>query len=63
MAAETRIVLVKPGDILMFGNVGGFDLDAVSDALGALTKELGLRHVYVFEDDIDLAVVPDGSTA
>jgi hypothetical protein len=61
---DTRIVLVKPGDVLMLGNVTlPEDEDAVeafNTALGTLRKTLGLEHVLVFEDDIDLAVKPGG---
>lgn len=58
----TRIVLVKPGDIVMLGNVTlPHDEDALETfnaALGTLRETLGLEHVCVFEDDIDLAVKP-----
>lgn len=62
MAADTRIVLVKPGDVLMLGNVtlpeDDDALEAFNAALGTLGETLGLEHVCVFEDDIDLGVQP-----
>lgn len=61
MMTETRIVLVKPGDVLIFGNVGGIgDMSALSP----IKELLGLKAVLVFEGDIDMASVPaDGSGA
>jgi hypothetical protein len=62
MASDTRIVLVKPGDVLMLGNVAlpelASDLDAFHAALSTLRETLSLEHICVFEDDIDLAVKP-----
>lgn len=59
--SDTRIVLVKPGDVLILGNVtipeDEAARDAVTSALRTLKETLGLVHdVLVFEDDIDLAV-------
>jgi hypothetical protein len=61
--SDTRIVLVKPGDVLMLGNVtlpeNEGDLDLFLMALSTLKDTLGLAHdILVFEDDIDLAVKP-----
>jgi hypothetical protein len=60
--SDTRIVLVKPGDVLMLGNVTLPEdedaLEAFDSALRTLKDALGLEHVLVFEDDIDLAVKP-----
>lgn len=63
--SETRVVLVKPGDLLIFGNVGSACYDAESlNILGARLKELlGISYVVFFEDDIDLAAVPSGEGA
>ena len=59
---DTRIVLVKPGDVLMLGNVTLPEdedaLEAFNTALRTLKENLGLEHILVFEDDIDLAVKP-----
>lgn len=57
MADGTRVVLVKPGDVLIFGNVGSIGPDEI-EKLPNLRDALGLRAVLVFEDDIDLAAVP-----
>lgn len=60
--SDTRVVLVKPGDVLVLGNVtlphDEGALEAFNTALGALRETLGLEHVLVFEDDVDLAVKP-----
>ena len=57
MSDGARIVLVKPGDVLIIGNVSIDPEDeALGKAAGALRELLGLAHVLIFEDDIDLAV-------
>jgi hypothetical protein len=64
MAGDTRIVLVKPGDVLILGNVTSFpDDDRLHTALSTLRERLRLSEVFVFEDDIDLAVKPAGTCA
>lgn len=55
--AETRLVTVKPGDVLVLSNVGPLG-DNLPDLLTALKDELGLRYVLVFEGDPDLSVIP-----
>ncbi|MCX5066918.1 hypothetical protein OOJ91_13785 [Micromonospora lupini] len=58
---ETRVVLVKPGDVLVFGNVGEFATPKDLARLGKrLKKALGVKDVVLFVGDIDLAVVPRG---
>jgi hypothetical protein len=60
-----RVVLVKPGDVLMVGNLGEMTDEAakaLSDALGPLKKALGVEQIFCFEADIDLAVT-DGKGA
>lgn len=52
-----RIVLLKPGDTLMIGNVGAFspeDLAAAGDALAAIRDKLGLAQILIFAEDIDI---------
>jgi len=59
--AEMRVVLVKPGDVLIFGNVGKVGTIAASqlqDALAGVKEALNLAQILVFEADIDLASVP-----
>lgn len=58
---ETRVVLVKPGDVLIFGNVGPVEGDWTG--VGNLKDLLGLKAVLVFTEDIDLAAIPDGAGA
>lgn len=67
MATDTRVVLVKPGDVLIFGNVGDLlDCDGrpsgVADALDFIKHLLRLEAVLIFEADIDMAVA-DGKGA
>jgi hypothetical protein len=57
--AEQRVVLVKPGDLLVFGNVGAVDPD-MPKWFERLKESLGLAGVVVFEQDIDMAAVPRG---
>jgi hypothetical protein len=64
-ADATRVVLVKPGDVLLIGNAGQLGDDA-AEALHNLASQLrsvlGLAHVVLFEGDIDLAVTTPSST-
>lgn len=55
--AETRLVTVKPGDVLVLANVGPLG-DRLPGLLAALKDDLGLRYVLVFEGDPDLSVIP-----
>ena len=62
--SETRIVLVKPGDVLILGNVGEFaasDAKTIAHHLEVLKRRLGLREVLLFEGDIELAMVEGGA--
>lgn len=54
---RTRVVLVKPGDALVFGNVGDVPERVVATA-GALRDQLQLAAVLLFQGDIDMAAVP-----
>lgn len=54
-----HVVLVKPGDILLIGNVG-LDDDEVHRILPELRDLLGIE-VVLFESDIDISVVAGGS--
>ena len=58
--SDTRIVLVKPGDVLVIGNLGPLtdeDADHLHGPLVELKGRLRLAAVALFEGDIDLAVV------
>lgn len=57
MSDAARIVLVKPGDVLIFGNVT-VDVDdpVLTETMTSLKEMLGLAGVLIFDDDIDLAV-------
>lgn len=55
---DTRVLLIKPGDVLLIGNVGGFvDPNEVSAAVNALQDAVGVR-IFVFSEDIDIDKVP-----
>ncbi|GAA2216995.1 hypothetical protein GCM10010400_72940 [Streptomyces aculeolatus] len=56
---EQRVFLVKPGDLLVFGNVGEVPADSVQALSHLLREEIGVRAV-VFAADIDMAAVPGG---
>lgn len=59
MADETRVVLIKPGDILLIGNLGDyFDPDAVRSAISDLGDRIGVK-VYAFAADIDIAKIAE----
>jgi hypothetical protein len=61
--SETRhVVLVKPGDLLLLGNVGDISPEQAHALSQVLAKEMGIR-VVVFAQDIDLAAVPHGDGA
>lgn len=53
----TRVVLIKPGDVLVFGNVGDVS-ERVAATAGALRDQLRLAHVVLFPQDIDIAAIP-----
>lgn len=54
--ADTRVVLVKPGDLLLIGNVGSVgDPDRARSAVNVF-KDMGINVVF-FMDDIDMAKV------
>ncbi|GFH34305.1 hypothetical protein [Streptomyces pacificus] len=57
--SDTRVVLVKPGDLLLIGNVGELDTDTLYEQVPQLLENiktaLGLAGVVIFEGDIDLA--------
>lgn len=53
----TRIVLVKPGDALVFGNVGDVP-ERVAATAAALRDQLRLAAVVLFQGDIDMTAVP-----
>lgn len=63
--SDTRVVLVKPGDLLLIGNIGTlYDGPEAPDltALDGLKQALGLAGIVVFEGDIDLAAVAQRRT-
>lgn len=52
-----RIVLVKPGDVLVLGNVSlPSDSKQMEKVLTFFKDHFGLAEIVVFEDDIELAI-------
>lgn len=63
-SGEQRIFLVKPGDTLIFGNVGKVPPEDARRLVRTLRDQLGVREVVFFVGDIDMAAVPsDGPGA
>jgi hypothetical protein len=60
---ETRVVLVKPGDLLLIGNVGEITQEQYDQGYAAfsalLKEELNIRVVW-FPGDIDIAALAEG---
>jgi hypothetical protein len=55
---ETRVLLIKPGDLLLIGNVGEVgDPEQVQTLVRDLGRQLGIK-ICVFSADIDIAKVP-----
>lgn len=62
-----QLVKLEPGDILVLANLGSVLDDPVSaesfcDRLTWLKELLQLGHVLVFQDDVDLSMLPAGWT-
>lgn len=57
MSDEQRVFLIKPGDTLVFGNVGDLDPESVDALSQVLYEQMGLQ-VLCFAADIDMAAVP-----
>jgi hypothetical protein len=53
---ERRVVLAKPGDLLLIGNAGDYVADP---QVGDFFESLGLK-VAVFAGDIDIDLLPGG---
>jgi DNA-binding winged helix-turn-helix (wHTH) protein len=56
----TRILIVKPGDVLVFGNVGAVN-ERIAATANTLRDQLALRQVVLFQADIDMAALPGGA--
>lgn len=55
----TRVMLVKPGDVLVFGNVGDLgNPQQAHQTVTALRDQLGLAAVLLFRGDIDMTAIP-----
>lgn len=64
MSAEpTRVVLVKPGDVLIIGNVqvDFTKLGAFGQAVETLRDTMGLRQIVICEDDVSIAAETSGA--
>lgn len=63
MSAEpTRVVLVKPGDVLILGNVqvDVTKLGSFGQAVETLRNTMGLRQIVICEDDVAMATDTPG---
>ncbi|MBM7518285.1 hypothetical protein [Nocardioides nitrophenolicus] len=58
MTDVTRVVLVKPDDVLVFGNIGPANTEVMSELGERIKAVTGASLVVFFADDIDLAAVP-----
>ncbi|WFE41945.1 hypothetical protein [Micromonospora sp. WMMD998] len=58
-----RFVLVKPGDVLVFGGVGDLDPAVAEELVGQLRDRVGIEHVAFFAADIEMDAVPAPATA
>lgn len=54
MNDEIRFVLVKPGDVLLIGNMGELT-EELPDVLHAFKEAVGVSHVAVFPGDISIS--------
>lgn len=62
MADETRVILVKPGDVLLVGNLGSdVHAEALSRAIGEFHERTGIM-IYAFAADIDIDKIPAGDS-
>lgn len=61
----TRVVLVKPGDVLILGNVqvDVTKLGAFGQAVETLRDAMGIRQIVICEDDVSIAAETPPSTA
>lgn len=58
MSEGKRVLLIKPGDILIFGNVGDVEHSDMAPALTKLREVLGIEQVFVFAENIDMDSIP-----
>lgn len=55
--SDARVVLLKPGDVLVIGNLGSIDTAAALKAMEEIKTTLRLSGVAAFQGDINLAAV------
>lgn len=63
MSEEKRVILIKPGDVVLIGNVGSLsyeEVEGMRPSLVKLAEKLGLR-VALFESDITMDVASSES--
>lgn len=55
---QRRAVLLRPGDLLLLGNLGtGVDAEAIGDLARVLRDQLSLSSVVIFQDDVTLSSI------
>lgn len=57
MSAETRVLLVKPGDLLLVGNVGNIGDPEFAAKAVKVFADMGIKVVF-FMADIDMSKAP-----
>lgn len=64
MTDEKRVLLLKPGDTLLIGNVGDLPAEVFNEVTGALAvlrEHVGVVDVVLFERDISIDSIPAAS--
>lgn len=62
MSNDPRAVLLKPGDLLVIGNVGQLPAETVQvlhEALGQVKEALGISGVVIFESDVSISAIEE----
>lgn len=57
-----QLVVVEPGDILVFGRQEGFEVEAQRPLMGQLKDLLGLSLIVILDGPVDLGVIRQGLT-
>lgn len=52
-----QLVVVEPGDVLVFGGQAGFDAEPIVPLLDKLRELFGVSLVLVLEGPVDLGVI------
>lgn len=61
-ANDPRAVLLKPGDLLVIGNVGSLPVEAIEhldEGLRQIKEALGIEGVLIFENDVSVSSIEE----